>query len=310
MDSKVHVTTTKSRPVFGAIEGGGTKFNCAVGKGPDEIVAHHRIATTDPDTTLQQVIDFFRGHPIAALGIGMFGPLELRKGPDQGTLLATPKPGWTRIAVKRILEDALHVPVVVDTDVNAAALGEARWGAARDLDVVLYLTVGTGVGGGILVHGRPLHGLLHPELGHMLLPALRDASGQIDTFPGVCPFHGRCFEGLVSGPSLAARTGRRGEDLAPDDPALILAARYVGLGLANAVMALSPQRIIVGGGVMGRSDLLAVVRRSMHDALGGYVARPELDLAHVDTYVVAPMLETRAGIAGAFGLAELADKEA
>jgi predicted NBD/HSP70 family sugar kinase len=210
----------RSRPCFGAVEGGGTKFVCAVGEGPDRILARTRVETTTPEETLDRVADFFArataagagsgaaGRELAAVGVACFGPLELDPAsPRFGDLLATPKPGWSGAPVAQALRRRLGVPVAVDTDVNGAALGEWRWGAARDCDPALYLTVGTGIGGGIVLDGRPLHGLLHPEMGHIPLPRLSWPDGRPDDFPGVCPFHGACFEGLVSGPALAARAG-------------------------------------------------------------------------------------------------------
>ncbi|MGC4065449.1 MAG: ROK family protein [Polyangiaceae bacterium] len=302
---RIHSEGAASPRLFGAIEGGGTKFVCAVGRGPDQIVEECRIATRTPESTSNDVIAFFAKHRIDALGVGMFGPLELRAGADNGTVLATPKPGWAGFHFRKYLEKHLSVPIVIDTDVNAAALGEARWGAAQGLNVVLYVTVGTGVGGGVLVEGRPLHGLMHAEFGHIPMPTLRDAEGLLDPFEGSCPYHGRCLEGLIAGPALLRRTGIKGEELNPDHEAFDWAARYLGVGLASAVLMLSPERIVVGGGVMGSARLLPKVRAAMSSALAGYVARPELTAARLDQYVVAPGLGSRSGIAGAFALAEL-----
>ena len=295
-----------TQPLLGAIEGGGTKFVCAVGSGPDAIVDEQRIATSDPETTLADVVAFFSRHPIAALGIGMFGPLELRPGKDEGSVLATPKPGWAGFHFRKFLEKYLTIPIAIDTDVNAAALGEARWGAARDASVVLYVTVGTGVGGGVLVDGKPLHGLMHAEFGHIPMPVLSDVEGRADAFEGACPYHGRCLEGLIAGPSLLRRTGMKGEDLPTDHVAFDWAARYLGVGLASAVLMLSPERIIVGGGVMASAGLLPKIRESMRNCLAGYVARPELTDKGSEQYVVAPGLGVRSGISGAFALAERA----
>lgn len=290
--------------LLGAIEGGGTKFVCAVGDGHEHIVDEVRIATGEPEATLGEVIAFFRKYPIEALGIGMFGPLELRAGEEHGRILATPKPGWAGFPFLEYLEQHLAVPTGVDTDVNAAALGEAHFGAARGAQVVLYVTVGTGVGGGILVHGRPLHGLMHAEFGHIQMPQLADASGNLDTFEGSCRYHGRCLEGLIAGPSLLRRTGIKGEALPSDHPAFDWAARYLGVGLATAVLTLSPERIVIGGGVMASAHLLPKVRASLQTSLAGYVQREELTGDAIDQYVVPPGLGTRSGIAGAFVLAE------
>ncbi|HEY5960064.1 MAG TPA: ROK family protein [Polyangiaceae bacterium] len=290
-------------PLLGAIEGGGTKFVCAVGHGSERILDSCRIDTREPEATLAQVVAFFAKHPIAALGIGMFGPLELRPGELYGSLLATPKPGWDRFQFRNYLAKYFTVPIVIDTDVNAAALAEARRGAARGCQVVLYVTVGTGVGGGVLVNGRPLHGLMHTEFGHIAMPVLRDASGQPDSFEGNCSFHGRCLEGLISGPAILRRTGIRGEQLEPNHAAFDWAARYLGVGLASAVMMLSPERIIIGGGVMASATLLPKVRAALRASLAGYVVRPEILTDAIDSYVVPPALGTHSGIAGAFELA-------
>lgn len=302
-DSPVPHSQTQSR-LYGAIEGGGTKFVCAVGEGPSRIIDEVRIATREPEATLAEVVAFFSRHPIVSLGVGMFGPLELRSGDRQGSVLATPKPGWAGYHFRKYLEKQLPVPLAIDTDVNAAALGEARWGAAKGKDVVLYVTVGTGVGGGVLVSGKPLHGLMHAEFGHIPMPQLRDTSGHLDEFEGSCPYHGRCLEGLIAGPSLLRRTGIKGEALAPEHIAFDWAARYLAVGLATAVLMLSPERIIIGGGVMASARLLPKVRLALRESLAGYVQRPEITGDELDEYVVAPGLGTRSGIAGAFALAE------
>jgi len=296
----------KHEPLLGAIEGGGTKFICAVGRSAERITDACRIETGEPEATMTQLAAFFGRYPIEALGIGMFGPLELRPGEDYGSVLATPKPGWKGFHFHKHLAKHFDIPIAIDTDVNAAALGEARSGAAQGCGVVLYVTVGTGVGGGVLVDGQPLHGLMHPEFGHIPMPVLRDSAGYLDTFDGSCPYHGRCLEGLIAGPALLRRTGKKGETLAPEDPTFDWAARYLGIGLASAVMLLSPERIIVGGGVMASARLLPKVRQALLETLAGYVVRPELLPTGVDEYVVPPALGSHAGITGAFAMAERA----
>jgi fructokinase len=294
-----------SPPLFGGIEGGGTKFLCVVGRGPDDIVAEARLRTAAPEETVTEAIAFFRNSsarygPLAAVGIGTFGPVDLREGsPTWGFITTTPKPGWAHTDLAGPLARALGVPVAFDTDVNTAALGEARWGAARGLDTFVYLTVGTGIGGGGLMGGRLMHGLVHPEMGHLLLPRDRAA----DPFPGVCPFHGDCLEGLASGPALLARWGRPAESLPEGHPAWTLEARYLGLALANLVCTLSPQRVVVGGGVMEQGHLFPLVRREVVALLKGYVQAPEI-LQGIDGYVVPPALGDRAGRLGALALAE------
>ncbi len=212
--------TLQQRRSYGAIEAGGTKWVCAVGNGPDDISSETRFPTTTPAETLRRTIAFFqefqRGGRLDAIGVGSFGPVDLDpRSPTYGSITSMPKPGWANVNVVGTLRQALGVPVAFDTDVNAAGLGEYRWGAAQDCEVVIYLTIGTGVGGGVLIQGRPLHGLLHPEMGHMRLPHDR----QRDPFPGNCPYHGDCLEGLASGPALAQRWGRPAETLGADHPA-------------------------------------------------------------------------------------------
>jgi fructokinase len=304
-----HGKADNSRRWLGAVEGGGTKFLCAVGTGPNNIVDERRIETRDPVSTLADVVAFFAGYPICALGVGTFGPLELRSGPHCGAVLTTPKPGWAGFHFRRYLEKHFSIPIAIDTDVNAAALGEARYGAAQGDSVVLYVTVGTGVGGGVLVDGNPLHGLLHPEFGHIPMPVLRDRSGNLDTFAGSCPYHGRCLEGLISGPALLRRTGIQGEKLSLAHEAFDWAARYLGIGLATAVTMLSPSRIIVGGGVMREDRLLPRVRYTMRESLAGYIPRPELTSDAIEKYVVEPALGARSGLLGAFVLAARAFEE-
>ncbi len=287
--------------MFGAIEAGGTKFVCVVGTGPERIVARARFPTTTPAETLARAVDFFRPYAddLIALGVGSFGPVDLNPAsPTFGYITTTPKPGWQNTNVKGYLEEALHVPVVFETDVNAAAWGEYRWGAAQDVDTLVYITVGTGIGGGAVVNGRLVHGLVHPEMGHMRIPHDREA----DPFAGICPFHGDCLEGLASGPAIAARWGQRGETLPADHPAWDLEARYLGLAVANLVCVLSPQRVILGGGVMKQAHLFPRVRRVVREVLAGYVRDPALE-DHIEAYIVPPALGDDAGVLGALALA-------
>ncbi|HEX2327000.1 MAG TPA: ROK family protein [Chloroflexota bacterium] len=301
-------------PRLGAVEGGGTKFVCAVGTGPERVLARARIETTTPQETLDRVCDFLLRQaaeaPLDAVGVACFGPLELDpRSPELGSLLATPKPGWSGAPVGRTLRERLGVPVVVDTDVNGAALAEARWGAARDCDPALYLTIGTGIGGGAVIDGRPLHGLLHPEMGHILLPRLPWPDGRPDDFPGACPFHGACFEGLAAGPALTARAGTSLESLDPEHPLWELAAGYIATALATYILVLAPQRIVVGGGVPQGGHLLRRVRRRLPAVLAGYVKRPQVD-SGVGEYVVTPRFGQDAGVMGALALAQSAVAEA
>ena len=217
--------------------------------------------------------------------------------PTYGTISTTPKPGWADFPLGRRIGAALDVPFVFDTDVNAAALGEHRWGAARDVDSFVYLTIGTGIGGGALVRGRRLHGLLHPEMGHAWVPRVGD-----DAFEGVCPFHGDCLEGLASAIAMRERWGRPPEEIPPDHPAWRLEASYLALGLVNVALTLSPQRIILGGGLVGNESLLPVVREEFARRLNGYVRSPAI-MEGLESYVVKAGLGDRAGVLGALALA-------
>jgi fructokinase len=287
--------------VLAAVEGGGTKFLCAVGDGPDRVAHRTRIDTTTPDETLARVVDFLRPHRPTRLGVATFGPLELRaSAAGYGSILTTPKPGWTGVPILARLEGALGVEVAIDTDVNAAALAEQRWGAAQGADPVVYVTVGTGVGGGAVVHGRPLHGLLHPEMGHVPVPRL-DIGGRPDPFEGACPFHGRCLEGVASGTALRARVGGDPERLSDDDPVWDLTARYLAHGLAAMALVLAPERLVLGGGVMARPGLHARVQEHLRSVLADYIPRREAGEA-MDLWLVAPALPDP-GLWGAFALA-------
>lgn len=293
------------KTVFGGVEGGGTKFVCLLGTGPDDIVDETRFPTTTPTETLGRVVAFFqRPRPdvtLAAVGVASFGPIDLdRASPTYGYITTTPKQHWANVDVVGTLGTALGVPIGWDTDVNGAALGERRWGAGGEADPLVYLTVGTGIGGGAVANGHALHGLLHPEMGHLLVPAFDG-----DTFPGVCPFHGRCLEGVACGPALQERTGRPAQDLAPDDGVWDLEARYLAFGVLCISEVLSPRRVIIGGGVGTRPHLLPLVRRHLVRLNNGYIARPALGDA-VDSYVVTPGLGDRAGVMGALELARMA----
>jgi fructokinase len=291
---------------YGGIEAGGTKFVCAVGNDPNDLHALTQFPTTTPQETLNRVVEFFeeqqRKAKIAAIGIGTFGPVNLNPGASKfGYITTTPKPGWSDTNFKGIIEDRLSLPVMIDTDVNAAALAEHRWGAAQNLHTFLYLTIGTGIGGGGIADGRLLHGLTHPEMGHIRIPH----DWQKDPFPGSCPYHGDCFEGLAAGPSIKNRYGERGETLPEDHPAWPLLASYVSLALNNFICTLSPQRIILGGGVMEQDHLLQSVRKNTQSLLNGYVNAPEI-LEDIENYIVRPQLRGKAGVLGAIALASSA----
>ena len=291
-------------PLFGGIEAGGTKFVCTVGTGPDDLRDETRYPTATPRETLGRAIRFFQTHqrsePLAAVGIASFGPVD----PDPtsatfGYVTTTPKEGWAHTDFAGALERALGVPVGFDTDVNGAALAEHRWGAAQGLDTFIYLTIGTGIGGGGMMNGRLMHGLIHPEMGHIPVPHDRES----DPFLGACPFHRECLEGLAAGPAMEQRWGRRAEELPLEHPAWSLEAHYLALGLATFIYTLSPQRIIMGGGVMQQEHLFPLIREEVQQILRGYIQSPAI-LEEIDRYIVPPGLGNRAGVLGAIALAQ------
>lgn len=291
--------------VWGGIEGGGTKFNCLLGAGPDAILAERTLPTTSPSETLEAAARFFEEQlnldpelTLAGLGIASFGPLDLEpRSPGFGTVTTTPKPGWSGANVVGFFRDRFGVPIGWDTDVNGAALGELRWGAGRGLRSLVYLTVGTGIGGGVIVGGSPLHGLLHPEMGHMpVTPAIHDAG------PGVCPYHGGwCLEGIASGPALQRRAGRPAPTIPADDPIWEEEGRALGFAAATISLVLSPERIIFGGGVLRQEHLYPRIRRHCLATLNGYLRVPAIT-DRMDAYIVPPGLGERSGVLGALAL--------
>jgi|BarGraNGADG00312_1021997.scaffolds.fasta_scaffold38494_1 fructokinase len=292
-----------STRIYGGVEGGGTKWACAAGSGPDDIRGITVFATTSPQETIGRAAEFFRPwlDELAAVGLGSFGPIDIRpSSPTWGHITTTPKPGWTDVDVVGSLQTALGLPIAVDTDVNAAALGEYRWGAAAGLETFCYVTVGTGIGGGVMTNGQLMHGLLHPEFGHMRIPHDRGR----DSFEGACPYHGDCLEGLASGEAMRRRWGGPGQELGDREEAWQLEADYLALGLVNVICTLSPERVVLGGGVMKQPRLLPLVRSHVRKLMGGYGSAPQLD-AKIDEYVVAPALGDRAGVLGAIELARL-----
>ena len=293
--------------LLGGIEAGGTKFVCAVGTGPDDIRAFARILTTTPEETLAQVVEFFQRQielegALDAIGIGAFGPVDVRESSlTFGWFLDTPKPNWQQVDFAGVISREFNVPVGFDTDVNAAALGEHQWGNAQGLETFIYLTVGTGIGGGGLVGGQPIHGLLHPEMGHILVP--HDLS--VDPFPGCCPFHQDCLEGLASGFAMEKRWGTKGVSLPEDHPAWALEAGYLATGLVNFILVLAPERIIIGGGVMEQKRLFSMVRKQVQGKLNSYLNVPQITEG-IEDYIVPPKLGGKAGIIGSFALAQRA----
>ena len=291
---------------YGALEAGGTKMVLAVMDESGKTLQHASIPTRTPDETMPEMTDFFSKAGISALGIGGFGPLNLNKGTaEYGCILDTPKLSWRHFPLLKSFQDSLQVPVGLDTDVNAAALAESRLGAARGLESCLYVTVGTGIGGGIILHGKPVHGLLHPEIGHCsAVPVPEDPMPE-----GICPYHAHCMEGLASGPSMEKRWGISARELPPEHPGWEIESAYLAQLCANAILAFSPERIILGGGVMQQEFLLPMIRRKTVKLLNGYIAHPAFDDG-LEHYIVRPGLDTRSGITGAYLLAVEAEKEA
>lgn len=303
----------QATPIFGGIESGGTKVVCAVGDARSATMRARAQFPTgdDPRALLAAVVAWFkeaeRSHgPLAALGVASFGPLDLdERSPTYGRVTTTPKLGWRNADIIGPLRTAFPaIPLGFDTDVNGAALGEGRWGAARGLDDFIYVTMGTGIGGAAVVRGAPVHGLVHPEMGHIPMPVLDG-----DTFAGACAIHGRCWEGLCAGPAIHARAGRPAEELAPDDPAWELTARYMAHALLTLTYVLSPHRIIVGGSVrkagqFGEAAFLASLRRHVVAANAGYIASAAFDGVGIDSYIVPPALGDDAGVCGAIALAQ------
>ena len=289
--------------IYGGVETGGTWCACALGPGPQDLLAHEEFPTKGPEETLDRIAGFFESHPRpAAIGVGSFGPVDRDEtSPTWGFVTTTPKPGWQHISVGPLLQQRLGVPVGFDTDVGAAALGEFRWGASAGLPSSCYLTVGTGIGAGLISDGRIWRGLVHPEVGHMRIPH----DTQRDPFEGICTVHGDCWEGLASGPAIAARWDEDPAELPGDHPAWDLEAEYLALGILSIVSVVSPHRVIVGGGVMEHAGLLDLVRQHLRRLIAGYFETPLLG-KHIDRYLVAPALGDRAGVLGAIALAQLA----
>lgn len=292
------------------IEAGGTKFNCIIARDPDHILVEAQIPTTTPDQTIPKVCAFFKeqagSHNIrlSRIGLGFFGPLDLNpSSPTFGSITSTPKLPWRNTPVLTMIRNALGIPAVIDTDVNAAAIGEGLWGAARSLDDYIYLTFGTGIGGGVVTHGKPVHGLVHPELGHIVVQHDRLK----DPYEGFCPYHQDCLEGLAAGPAIQYRWHTPSESLPAGHPAWDLEAEYIAQALQSFVLTLSPQRIILGGGVMNHPGLIKKVRVLTRAKLNHYVDSPAIEDA-IDQYIVPPQLGNRAGVLGAVALAALSEK--
>jgi fructokinase len=294
--------------LYGGIEAGGTKFVCVVASGPGQVVDEIRFMTTTPEETVGKTIQFFQpfvdSAQVSAIGVGAFGPLDLNpKSPTYGFITSTPKPGWNNTNVLGMLQHSLRINVALDTDVNVAGLGEYKWGASKGCNPSLYLTIGTGIGGGYIKDGKSLIGMLHPEMGHLRIPHNRE----LDPFPGSCPFHGDCFEGLANGPAIEKRLGVAGAIVPENDPFWDIESDYIASALMNYILTLSPKKIILGGGVMQREFLFPKVRQRVRELLNGYVASKSL-MENIDDYILPPGLGNQAGSLGAIALAMQMDK--
>jgi fructokinase len=287
--------------VFGAVEGGGTKFICMVANSPGEIQEEVRIPTTTPEETLSRVCSFLVKFPLESIGVGIFGPLDLDpSSPAYGSITRTPKPGWSGFNVLAFFKEALSIPITLEVDVNAAVFGEHSYVADnRSLSSIMYMTIGTGIGAGFLIHGALAHGLVHPEAGHVLLPHDRIK----DPFAGSCPFHQDCFEGLASGPAIKLRWNIPPEEMEVDHPAWDLEAEYIATALMNVILTVSPQRIILGGGVMQQKQLFPMIRDKVRHLLKGYIASQVIS-GPMDAYIVPPGLGNRSGVLGTLAMAQ------
>lgn len=288
--------------MLGAIEAGGTKFVCAIGDAQGNIIERIQIPTTVPEETMEEVINFFQKYPIKSIGIGSFGPIDVNvESPTYGYITSTPKTAWKDYPFVQAIRQAFDIPVSFNTDVNAAALGEAKLGAAKGLDSCLYITVGTGIGAGAVVQGKLLQGLTHPEMGHILVRRHPE-----DHYVGKCPYHKDCLEGLAAGPGIEERWGEKGIQLAVREEVWDLEGYYIAQALMQYILILSPKKIILGGGVMKQKQVFSYIHKHLAELVKGYVQLPELS-----DYIVSPELGDNAGITGSLMLAQeaLMDKQ-
>ena len=281
---------------LGALEAGGTKMVCAIGDEKGNIEERVSIPTKTPEETIPLLIDFFKQRNIDALGIGCFGPLELNKKAEKyGYITTTTKLAWRNFDFLGSMKKALQCPIGFDTDVNGSVLGEVTFGQAKGKSCALYLTIGTGIGAGIYIEGKLLHGMLHPEAGHVLI-----TRRETDTYGGKCPYHKNCLEGLAAGPAIEGRYGKKAVDLAEEEDVWDLEADYIAQALTGYILTLSPEIIILGGGVMHQMQLFPLIRKKVTEYLGGYVNTEELsDMEH---YIVPASLHDDQGIMGCLEL--------
>ncbi|WP_312094808.1 ROK family protein [Niallia sp.] len=285
--------------LYGAIEAGGTKFVCAVGDAKGNIKERISIPTTTPEETMPEVIAFFKRFPIEAIGIGSFGPIDVDKNsPTYGNITTTPKLAWKDYPLLKAIEDEFSVPTGFNTDVNVAALGEAKLGAAKGVDNCLYITIGTGIGAGAYINEELLQGLTHPEMGHILVRRHPE-----DTYKGRCPYHADCLEGLAAGPAIEERWGEKAIRLSDKEKVWEMEGYYIAQALMQYILILSPKKIILGGGVMNQEHVLTHVYRHLSELLNGYVSYPEVK-DKMNEYIVRPGLGDNAGITGGLLLAE------
>ncbi len=284
--------------IIGAIEAGGTKFVCGIGDEDGNIIHRISFPTTTPEETLNKAIEYFKDKDIEALGVGSFGPIDLNKSSKTyGYITKTPKVGWNNTGIVGVLKKSFNIPIAFDTDVNGAALGELMWGGAKGLKSSLYITVGTGIGAGAVVDGEMVHGLLHPEMGHIYVRRHPE-----DNYSGKCIYHGDCLEGLAAGPAIEARWNIKGSELPVDHKAWDMEAYYLAQALVNFILILSPEKIILGGGVMKQSQLFPKIRKNVLELLSDYVQKDEI-LKDIDNYIIYPALGDNAGLCGALALA-------
>lgn len=290
---------------FAGVETGGTNIKCIIASDPAHVISEMVLPTLDPDSSTKKVIQFFKdgeeryGIPITSMGVGAFGPLDLNPSrASYGSVTSTPKLLWQNYPLLAKLQSVFPFPIAIDTDVNAALLGETRWGAGIGFTDLVYVTVGTGIGGGVLSNGKIVHGLIHPELGHMIVRH----DMQADPFEGICPFHKDCLEGLASGTSMTARWHTNPEQLTDNHAGWDLEAAYLAQMCLNLTLIISPQRIIIGGGVPQHNGLFANIRSKFQSLLNNYMVSSSFS-EKIESYIVPPMLGNHAGIFGTIALA-------